>query len=204
MPATVTTQKITPKSVLRHRTIGSNTISLDHPTASRASRTIKRPRHADPIPCWKVIDRPASLPRKQQTAHWFLTITSGMLIAFLIIMIGQFIFSWLGTVVDTIHYGYPRTFQTDAFVGHEKNGQPSHFVAVNLKGHIEIIELPGGDAAHARIFVGPQLYGPNADLQPVTLQFVPPPGSHTPDMHVLFQSTTLVFHNRQGTFVAGP
>jgi hypothetical protein len=75
---------------------------------------------------------------------------------------------------------------------------------MNLKGHIEIIELPGGDSAHARIFVGPQLYGPDADLIPVTLQFVAPRGSHTPDMHLLFKNTTLVFYNRQGTFVAGP
>jgi hypothetical protein len=159
----------------------------------------------DPIPCWKVAPASVSLSLgKQKTAHWLLTIASGMLIAFLIILIGQFVLGWIGIIVDNLHYGYPRTFQIDAFVGHEKTGQPSHFVAMNLKGHIEVIELPGGDSTHARIFVGPQLYGPDADLVPITLQFVAPHDSHTPDMHLLFKNTTLVFYNKQGTFVAGP
>jgi hypothetical protein len=83
-------------------------------------------------------------------------------------------------------------------------GQPSHFIAMNLRGHIEVIEFPGGDAAHARIFIGPQLYGPGSDLLPVKVQFVATHNLHTPDMELLFQNTTLVFHNIQGTFVAGP
>jgi hypothetical protein len=103
--------------VLRHRTIGSLTITLDYPTTTRASRTIRQrpPRYADPISCWTVLDAPTSLPQKMQpqTTHWFVTVASGMLIAFLIMMIGQFVFSWIGTVVDTIRHGYPRTFQTD-------------------------------------------------------------------------------------------
>ena len=100
-----------------------------------------------------------------------------------------------------LHYGYPRTFQVDAVVGHGDNvAHPSHFLALNLQGRIEIIELPGGDAAHARIFVGPHLYGQNADLVPITLQFVDTRHNHHPDMLVVFEGTQLVFRNAQGTF----
>jgi len=77
---------------------------------------------------------------------------------------------------------------------------PSHFIALNLGGQIEIIELPAGDASHAKIYLGPHLYGPDADLVAVTLQFVDSRHDHHPDMLVLFQGTQLVFRNTQGTF----
>jgi hypothetical protein len=59
----------------------------------------------------------------------------------------------------------------DAFVGHEQGRTPSHFIALNVQGQMEIIELPGGDATHAKIYLGPRIYGPGADLVPVTLRF---------------------------------
>jgi hypothetical protein len=79
---------------------------------------------------------------------------------------------------------------------------PSHFLALNLHGRIEIIELPGGDPAHARMYVGPQIYGPGADLVPVTLRFIDPNHTGHPDMLVLFQNSQVVFHNRQDSFQA--
>src|SRR6266487_4661311 len=48
--------------------------------------------------------------------------------------------------LDIWHYGYPRTYQTDAVVGHgDSLAHPSHFIAINLDGHLEVIELSGGD-----------------------------------------------------------
>jgi hypothetical protein len=99
-----------------------------------------------------------------------------------------------------LHYGRPRTYQVDAFVGHEASNVPSHFVALNLHGYIEIMEFPGGDAMHARVYLGPQLYGDNADLVPVTLQFVDRRHDHHPDMFVVFGQSHIVFRNEQGTF----
>src|SRR6266480_4856697 len=109
--------------------------------------------------------------------------------------------SWWNTTWDDLHYGRPRTFQVDAFVGHnETTGIPSHFIAINLHGHIEVIEFPGGDAAHARIFVGPELYTSGNDLVVVTLKFIDVNGDHKPDMIVSFQGSQVVFINDQGTF----
>jgi hypothetical protein len=109
--------------------------------------------------------------------------------------------NWMHTTLDDLRYGRPRTFQVDAFVGHnESAGVPSHFIALNLNGHLEIIELPGGDAAHARIYSGPQLYDPDADLIPVTLDFADVNGDHRPDMIVHFQDTRIVFLNEDGAF----
>lgn len=126
-------------------------------------------------------------------------------VAMLIMIVGWMLVNmlsgWLTTTVDQLRYGYPRTYQVDAWVGqNEQTGTPSHFIALNLKGHIEVIEFPGGDASHARVFVGPQLYGPDADLIPVTLSFVDINHDHKPDMIVNFQNTHIVFINDQGTF----
>jgi hypothetical protein len=110
---------------------------------------------------------------------------------------------WFNTTLDDFRYGRPRTFQTDVFVGHsEQNGVKSHFIALNLNGHIEIIEFPGGDATHAHVYLGPQLYGSNNDLVPVTLSFADLNGDQKPDMIVTFQGSRTVFINDQGTFRA--
>jgi hypothetical protein len=109
----------------------------------------------------------------------------------------------LATVTwDDVHYGRPRTFQVDAFVGHETGKTPSHFIALNLHGHIEIFELPGGDAARVREYDGPQLVGSNADLIPPTLQFVNTSNSRIKDMILQAGNVEIYYHNVQGTFRA--
>jgi len=109
--------------------------------------------------------------------------------------------AWGTNVLNGWRYGYPRTFQIDAVVGHQDSpGMPSHFLAINLHGLVEIIEWPGGDAAHARIFLGPQLFGPNSDLEPVVLRFADLNGDHLPDLIIEVEGSRIVFINAQGTF----
>jgi hypothetical protein len=93
------------------------------------------------------------------------------------------IFAWVTIALDDLHYGRPRTFQMDAVVGHgDSPSNPSHFIALNLNRHIEIIEISGGDAAHTHIYNGPQLYRMNDDLVPVTVKFVDVNDDHKLDM----------------------
>ncbi len=109
--------------------------------------------------------------------------------------------NWWNDTMNTIHYGYPRTYQIDAVVGHaDSASNPSHFLVTNLHGRIEIIEFPGGDGSHARIYLGPQLYGPDADKTPVTLTFADVNGDQKADMLVFFQSSWIVLINDQGSF----
>jgi hypothetical protein len=126
-----------------------------------------------------------------------------MTLMLVIVIAGSVVLGWAQTVSDDLHYGRPRTFQMDAFVGHETGRVPSHFIALNLQGQIEIIELPGGDATHARMYLGPRIYGEGSDLVPVTLRFVEGAQPHHPDMLILFQNTQVVFHNAGGTFAPG-
>jgi hypothetical protein len=129
-----------------------------------------------------------------------LSVIVGMVLMLSLVVLSQFLLGWGQTTWDDLHYGRPRTFQIDAFVGHETGKVPSHFIALNLHGQVEIIELPGGDARQAKIYVGPRIYGSGADLVPVTLRFVDSAHNHHPAMLILFQNAQVVFRNVNGAF----
>jgi len=126
-------------------------------------------------------------------------------LAIFIMIIGWIAFNALGNwwqvTQDDLQYGRPRTFQTDAVVGHNDSPtNPSHFIVINLNHHIIIIELPGGDSSKARIYNGPVLIGQGQDLTPVTLSFKDMNGDGLPDMIVNVQDAHFVFINEKGTF----
>lgn len=125
------------------------------------------------------------------------------MVAIVAVLLGQVVLSWFGTTWDDIRYSYPRTYQTDAFVGHEAGQTPSHFIVLNLHGRVEILELQGGDPTKTKIYLGPHITGLGADRVPVTLAFVDPHHTHHPDMLVQFQGTQVVFQNVHGTFQPG-
>jgi hypothetical protein len=176
--------------------------ALDATETKRGSATATRVRRAPTMP--KTLPhtpRPELTTQRGVRLHPFVFLGTGMLVTLALIAVLSIVTTWFTTTLDDLRYGRPRTFQVDAYVGHnESPGMPSHFLAVNLQGRIEIIELPGGDASHARIYIGPQLYGSDADLIPVTLSFLDVNGDHKPDMIINFQGTHVVFINDQGGF----
>jgi len=189
-------EQITPRSALPYRPIHEKG-STDHvPVVPRASRW-PRARHNTKQPT-KASLQPGS-PRGVGH-HWVFFVGIGMLLALALVVLGYVVLSWISVTWDDLHYGRPRTFQVDAFVGHETTGVPSHFLALNLHGCIEVIDFPGAAGTYARVYLGPQLYGNDADLAPVTLQFVDSRHDHHPDMLVVFGGGQVVFHNEQGTF----
>lgn len=136
-----------------------------------------------------------------QGAHPLLYLGVGMIAMLALWTLLTSAIGWWNTTWDDLHFGRPRTFQIDTFVRHnETAGTPSHFIAINLNGRIEIIEFPGGDGSKARIYLGPQLYGAGDDLIPVTLSFADVNGDHLPDMILHFQTSRIVFINDQGGF----
>jgi hypothetical protein len=133
--------------------------------------------------------------------HW-LTWVGGALFFMLIGWIAlTYLSGWAQTKLNDWQYGSPRTAQYDVQVGHNDSAQnKSHFIVQNLKRRVEIIEYPGGDTAHARIFQGPILLGAGADLAPITLEFRDVTGDGKPDMIIHVQDTVFVFINDSGTF----
>ncbi len=213
MPTATSTDRLTPRSAIRHRPIAAqSTLTHDGPPAIPHFKRIQTPSSALPSPNKGQRPRPTVLlpesfvrrlsmqQLRPQQLHPLVFLGLGMILALLIIPVGQSLNSLLSTTLDTFQYGQTRTYQTDVYVGHETGRTPSHFIALNLHGRIQVIEFPGGDSTHAKIYVGPQLYDADADTIPVTLQFIDTHHNHHPDMLVQFRNYQLLFRNVQGSF----
>jgi len=195
MPSAETKETQMPRSALRHRPLAEAATPGPAPLYRRASR-VQGPVQTQPAQT----EAPVTRPHSRRRLHPLLYLGLGMIAMLALWTLLSLAVSWWNTTMDDLHYGRPRTFQMDAYVGHNEVGAPSHFIALNYKGRIEVIEFPGGDATHARIYLGPQLYGAGSDLVPVTLSFVDVNGNHLPDMLVHFQTTRIIFINAAGGF----
>jgi hypothetical protein len=126
-------------------------------------------------------------------------------LAMLAMLMGWFVVNavvnWWQVVQDDMHYGRPRTYQVDQVVGHNDSQlHPSHFIALNLNRHVEVIEFPGGDVSLARVYVGPVLLGQGQDLAVVTLTFKDVNHDQKPDMILNVQDSHIIFINDNGQF----
>lgn len=142
---------------------------------------------------------------RKSKLHWLLFVGLGMVIALLLFVLAQWVWASIqehNTEVQYAQYGYPRTWQTDAVVGHGDSAlHPSHFIFENLKGHVLVIELPAGDITRAIIYSGPTIYSDQADQFPVTGSFQDVNGDGRPDMELHINGQTITFLNNGSKFV---
>ncbi len=139
--------------------------------------------------------------RARSRVHWLLIFGIGMVATLALVILGTMLVNWWSMTQDDWHYGRPRTYQTDAVVGHnDSSTNPSHFMALNLNRHVVIIELPGGGPSKAKIYAGPTLLGDGQDLTPVTLGFKDMNSDGLPDMLIHVQDQTIVMINDHGQF----
>jgi hypothetical protein len=141
-------------------------------------------------------------PRARPRLHWMVYVGGALCLMLVgwqaLTALGQ----WVQGKEDDMQYGYPRTYQTDAVVGHQDSeAHPSHFIVLNLRGHIFIYELPGGDGTRTRIYTGPVLYAPGSDQTPVTIQFQDTGGKGLPDLILVVGTERFMYHNTGTTFV---
>ena len=206
MPVLDTDQTQMPRSALRHRPVRDAGAPGPAPLYRRASR-VQGPVQIQPAQT----EAPVTRPHSRRRLHPLLFLGLGMIAMFALLLLLSLVVSWWNTLMDDLHYGRPRTFQVDAVVGHgDSAATPSHFIALNFNGRVEVVEFPAGDASKARIFIGPQLYGAGTELVPVTLSFVDVSSNHQPDMlvHLHYKGwfgfsdseQQLVYINEQGSF----
>jgi hypothetical protein len=135
-------------------------------------------------------------PLPRRNLHWSFILGVGMILMLALWVLGSYALSWWQNHQLDITYGMPRTYQTDQVVGHGDSAQhPTHFIAVNLNAHIIIIEIPGGDSQHARIYSGPTLFSDNGDTIPVTLEFYDVNGDGKVDMIVHVGDQKIIYLN---------
>jgi hypothetical protein len=142
------------------------------------------------------VPAPISKPKSKRLPLSLPAIIIGMVVMAVLAMSLTSLASWWKVHQDDMQYGRPRTFQLDAVVGHNDSpANPTHFILINLNRHIQIIELPGGDSTHARIYSGPVLFGNGQDLTPITGEVRDVNGDGKPDLIVHIQDQQLVFIN---------
>jgi hypothetical protein len=150
-------------------------------------------------------DTPPS-SKTNKTMHWLLPLGVGMIAMIVLWVLGSSALAWGVQFYNGIRYGYPRTFQTDAVVGHSDSpAHPSHFIAINLNRQVVVVELMGGDPSKTVTYVAPvYIAGENGDLAPVTLEFRDVNGDGKPDMiihiHLPNQDQVSVFINDGSKF----
>lgn len=138
----------------------------------------------------------------QGKVHWLLPIGIGMIAMLVLWELGSLTLAWGLARLDDLKYGNPRTYQTNAVVGHGSDSvdHPSHFIAVNLNRQAIIVEFPAGNPAGAESYIVPyQILGPGGDLTPITVEFRDVTNDGKPDMivhiHIQPQDQTFVFVN---------
>jgi hypothetical protein len=86
---------------------------------------------------------------------------------------------------------------TTSFVLGDTTQHPSHYLFLNLRGTVLIVELPHGDSAHARIYKGPTLFAADADQVPITGEFKVVNGKVEMLVHIQDQTILYVFDGTQ-------
>lgn len=175
-------------------------------TATQPTPVVQPTSRLSSVDTEEVVSRPrgnrSTMDREQNRRfHWLVYVSLAMFVMLAGWILLTMLINWWQVVQDDWHYGRPRTFQVDQLVGHnDSNAHPSHFIALNLHSHIQIIEFPGGDASKAKVYIGPVLIGPDQDLAPVTLTFKDVNGDGNLDMIVNVQDSHFVFVNDNGQF----
>ncbi len=140
---------------------------------------------------------PPPAPKTRRNVHWLLPLGLGMIVAITLWALGSAALAWGTARLDDLRYGYPRTFQTDAAVGHNNDSpaHPSHFIAVNLHGQIIVVEFMAGDPGKSISYLGPDLVDTGSDLIPVSLEFRDVTRDGKPDMLIHVRDKVFVFVN---------
>ncbi len=143
-------------------------------------------------------------PTQQRQFHWLVPtgVTLMIAIACYLLLYG----AWTGGQGLYNNWAYGATTRTshlEAVVGdHDSVTSPTHFVAMNLHGTIDVMEFPGGDVTHAKVFPGPHLLWADADKAVVTLEVKDVNGDNKPDIIVhIYGDTDFLFRQTNANFV---
>ncbi len=149
------------------------------PARAGAGRTTEAPEY-----------QPILREKPRRRVHW-LFFVGVVLFVMLIGWVGLNAFgAWWQIHQNDSTYGRPRTYQTDAVVGHSDSAShPTHFM------------VPGGDLSKSLIYSGPVLMGDGQELTPATLTFQDMNNDGKLDMLVHILDQTLVFLNTGSKFV---
>ena len=158
----------------------------DGSARSKAStRSVVRRSSLTVEPVTRIKEEPKQTQKKQGSKyHWLVWVGIAMCVMLLGYVLVNALSVWVQGVKDDVTYGKTRTYQTDQAVGHnDSSSHPSHFIALNLRGKIEVIEIQGGDPSKTKIYYVTSLT-PDQATVPVTLSFLDMNSDNRVDMLV--------------------
>ena len=155
----------------------------------------------------------ADIPARQETeplpeqererfhlGHFLTQFGIGMLIVIVAIAIWNMVIvpKWQ-EYQDQLHYGDGRISKLDADVGH---GGISTFLAFDLGRQITIIELPGGEIDHSRMYRTGSLIGADSEHRVITLEVHNVKGYGKPDIVIRVEgmSEPITLYNNGNSF----
>ena len=156
-----------------------------------------------------VVSRPTGNSRRialagqvrQALSAWWAAALTYLLLLVLGYLLLTPVFAWGQRRLDDMRYGFPRTTQLDGLVGHdEAGGEPTHLMALNLRGQISILEIPGGDPAKTRAIVGPYLVGADGPYVVPHLSLEDVSGDGQVDLLLQVREEIVVYINENATF----
>jgi hypothetical protein len=168
---------------------------LPGPMQARSGRNTSIQPTSSPSPATK---------RESRNVHWMLYVGIGMIAALALWVTASSLLAWGTNKYNDIVYGYPRTSQKDAVVGHngDSPAHPSHFIALNFHGQVIVIELPAGDPTKSIDYIGPDLIATGDDQIPVTLTFGDVNKDGKMDMIIHIQDKEVYFCNNGKKFTS--
>jgi len=210
-------------NVIRYRPVETRDVPQQRAVTRPRQQGVRKPNQYDTVNVYVRQRRSTQAPRQPETeqddaeidteplqvshqrtprrrVHWLVYLGCGMVALLLLWIVGTLTLSWWQGYQDDLHYGHPRTYQTDARVGHNDAQTPSHFVALNLNHRVEVVEFPGGDATKARVYLGPTLIGQNSDLDIVSVSFKDVNGDGKPDLILSVDTAKYLYINDNGAF----
>lgn len=196
----------TPRTPYRASNPGRNTSSIPaRRTATQTNLPAIQPPRRRTVNIEPAQPQKSIVPQKGQKpehhVHWLVYAGLAMLGMLIVWLLLTSFLSWWQVKMDDLHYGYPRTSQYDVIISPgDTTATPSHFVAMNLRRHIEILDCPASDCSKAKVLIGPVLIGQNQDLAPATLTFKDVNGDGKSDIIVNVQGSHFIFINDNGSF----
>lgn len=161
----------------------------DEPVRSRSSavRYSTAPSRRETV---RLQPRPTKVIRHRRVDR--ATLVIWLCLALIVMVGGWWLLSaaaswWLG-VQDNWKYGTPRTFQADQYVGQgDSPSHPDHFIALNLHGVIEVVQINPQDRSRDAVYV---LTSVGNESVPASLSFRDVNGDGKMDIVVTIGDTT--------------
>ena len=99
-------------------------------------------------------------------------IVAGMLLfVALLIFLQAVVTPWWQSVTDQWQFGSSKISTIEVVVGHQDSRAHSTCIlSFDFHGRVEVIELPGGNAAKAQSYPGATIYGDNREHRVITLE----------------------------------